>query len=309
MGRDVAVIIVLVILFLVGNQLNVAANITSAEHEERMLAIPTFTEQKAFAEFIDHLSEKAPNTPTWSQPYFLKNGGLPKLIRNCERYIEVNELLIKKDVQVVEKTPVEKEPVSQKEPEPITDSPETSKKIALTFDDGPHQTVTDIILEVLKKHQVKATFFVLGQNIVENIDVLHRINEQGHEVANHSWSHRNLTGLTKEEVNEEINRTNAVIFDAIHVYPKAYRPPYGAIDDHVREAIELTPVLWNIDTLDWQHKTPSTTLEKVKQQVKENGIVLMHDIHPESAQALDFIITFLIDEGYEFVTTSELLNY
>ncbi len=319
MGRIVAVIsIVLGVLFLIVNQWNVSANVTLA-NKEKVLAIPTYTEQKAFAEFIHHLNEKAaPNTTTWNKPFFA-NGGLPKLIRDCEAYIEVKELLVPNDIPVEEKVPAEKEPEQQgnpepqvnleREPDPMTDPQETPKKIALTFDDGPHRTITDAILEILQKHQVKATFFVLGENVLENLDVLHRINEQGHEIANHSWSHKNLKGLTKEEISEEINRTNAVIFDAIHTYPKAYRPPYGAIDDHVRSAIEMIPVLWNVDTLDWQHRTPAITLEKVKQQVKDNGIILMHDIHAETAQALDLVITFLIDEGYEFVTTSELMNY
>lgn len=167
--------------------------------------------------------------------------------------------------------------------------------------------MTKQVLTTLQKHEVKATFFVLGQNVVKHPEIVKKADAFGHEIANHSWSHKNLTKLNVKQMQAEINRANEAICDAIGKYPTMYRPPFGAIDETVREVIELTPVLWNIDTLDWHHKTPSKTLANLKEQAKDDGIILMHDIHQQSADALEDVILYLKEEGYEFVTTSQLL--
>ena len=180
------------------------------------------------------------------------------------------------------------------------------KKVALTFDDGPNDKSTVQILAILKKYDVKATFFVLGQNVVKHLDVVRMIHDQGHEVANHSWSHKNLTKLNPAQMHDEIDRTSDAIFEATGEYPASYRPPYGAIDASVRKEIQLNSVLWNIDTMDWHHKDPVKTLKNVKANAKDGGIILMHDIHQQSADALEAILQYLQQEDYEFVTTKEL---
>ena len=311
-------------MFLLGVVGNVTTN-TAFASQQKALSIPSYSEQQGFVKFVRHLNDNAPTSLTLAQSFVVKTGGLPQVIRNCHTYIEVKQLLEKEELPKaiqepkapIEKTqvavkPTQQQPVTEPKEMPVTEPTQEvvqPKRIALTFDDGPHKSVTDIVLQILAKHQAKATFFVLGQNVVEHPEVVQRIATQGHEIGNHSWGHRNLTKLTAEELNDEINQTNAAIFDAIQTYPKAYRPPFGATNDTVRNAIQMTSVLWNIDTLDWQHKDPVKTLANVKKQAKDNGILLMHDIHPESAQALDAVITYLEEQGYQFVTTSELLQY
>lgn len=255
--------------------------------------LPTYTEQQAYIDFIQQLEKQFPNENRWNKSRFVQNGGLPGSIRDYETYIASTEMLGKKQE---EKPEIEVEP------------PKTAEKIVLTFDDGPHPKVTPRILAVLEKHQVKATFFMIGLNVAKYPEVAAQVAAAGHEVANHSWSHPNLTKLTTAQMNAEIDKTNEAIYEATGKNVRTYRPPYGKIDDCVRTTISLTPVLWNIDTRDWQHKTPALTLENVKQQAKADGILLMHDIHEESADALEAVILYLKQQGYEFVTASELLG-
>ena len=225
----------------------------------------------------------------------------PKPGKSELKNVKTNQQIVNQKQQQV-KPKVKKEQQVQ----PQTSTPQ--KVIALTFDDGPHKKVTDLILDVLQKHQIKATFFVLGQNVASLPEVVQRIHNEGHEIGNHSWSHRNLTKLSVEELNKEMNDTNEQVYNTIGQYPTIYRPPFGAINDQVKEAVSMTPVLWNIDTLDWQHKTPAKTLENVKQQVKDRSILLMHDIYEESYEALDSVIAYLEQQGYQFVTISELIQ-
>lgn len=240
------------------------------------------------------------NEPTDSlnkmMPFYMNDGGAP--VRNCTTYIKVENILDNTQADVVQDNEQQQPPEQQA----------VHKKIALTFDDGPHKNVTDQILMTLQKYEVKATFFVLGQNVVKYPDVVKKADAFGHEIANHTWSHKNLTKLNAQQMRAEIDRANEAICDATGKTPTMYRPPFGAIDEKVRESIDdIKPVLWNIDTLDWQHKTPKKTLANLKSQAKDNGIILMHDIHQQSADALEEVILYLKEEGYEFVTTSQLL--
>ena len=255
----------------------------------------TYSEQVAYNQFIYKVSSSGELV----KPFYLFNGGLSRSIQKCDEYIEVEKILEDKKAATNEQ-----ENEQQNE---MASGDAKQKRIALTFDDGPHQYVTKQILTTLQKHEVKATFFVLGQNVVKHPEIVKKADAFGHEIANHSWGHNNLTKLNGKQMQAEIDRANEAICDAIGKYPTMYRPPYGAIDETVREVIELTPVLWNIDTLDWHHKTPSKTLANLKAQAKDDGIILMHDIYQQSAEALEDVILYLKEEGYEFVTTSELL--
>ncbi|MEK4427360.1 polysaccharide deacetylase family protein [Solibacillus sp. FSL K6-1523] len=182
------------------------------------------------------------------------------------------------------------------------------KKVALTFDDGPHPKVTERILAVLRQYDIPATFFVIGQNVEKYPQIVQQAADEGHEIANHSWSHRNLTKIPNDQVLVELNQTNEAIYKATGKYPSMYRPPYGATNANVRSLTSMETVMWNVDTLDWKHRTPEKTLAYVKEQVKDNGIILMHDIHSETADALEAVINYLIEQNYEFVTASELLE-
>lgn len=180
------------------------------------------------------------------------------------------------------------------------------KKIALTFDDGPHRTVTPQILDTLKKYHVKATFYVLGQEAERNATLLKRIAREGHVIGNHSWSHKNLSKMSIASVNEDLQKTNAVIARIAGITPTTYRPPYGAITQKMRTSISMKPMLWTVDTLDWQHRNASKTLAAVQKSAKSGGVILMHDIHQPTADALARVITYLQQQGYTFVTVDEL---
>lgn len=253
----------------------------------------TYSEQQGYERFVEQLPQQIRNRMIWNLPFYMVNGGLPRVIRNCAAYITVNELLVQQ--QTPNKEPVVEEPKRA-----------LRKQIALTFDDGPNNKSTVQILNILQKYDVKATFFVLGQNVAKYPEIVKQAAEQGHEIANHSWSHKNLTKLNQEQMHAEIDQASEAIFAATGHYPTAYRPPYGAINDNVRKEIHLAPVLWNIDTMDWHHKNPAKTLATVRAHAKDRGIILMHDIHQESADALEAVIQYLQQEDYEFVTIETL---
>lgn len=182
----------------------------------------------------------------------------------------------------------------------------TSKKIALTFDDGPNPQSTKAILATLKKHHARATFFMLGSRVEQYPELADQVVQEGHEIGNHSFSHRNLTTLDKQGIEEEIRRTASAVEAAAGVSPLTVRPPYGATNASVNEVIGAKPLLWTIDTMDWKSHNPKAICGIVEKEAKDGSIVLMHDIHQTTAQSLDEIVSFLQKEGYELVTVSEL---
>lgn len=184
------------------------------------------------------------------------------------------------------------------------------KCVALTFDDGPGAH-TERLLDMLKKHKAKATFFVLGQNVKANPGVVKRAVVEGHQVGNHSWAHPSLTKLSAASIHEQIARTSAAVKDATGRGTDSVRPPYGAINKNVRAALANEPdahvILWSVDTLDWKHHSPAKTLAAVKEQTRPGGIILMHDIHKTSVDAVPSVIEYLQSQGYTLVTVDQLL--
>ncbi|WP_314062929.1 polysaccharide deacetylase family protein [uncultured Vagococcus sp.] len=182
------------------------------------------------------------------------------------------------------------------------------KVVALTFDDGPSDKTTPAVLSVLKKKKVPATFFMLGQQAEKFPDLVKRIAKDGHELGNHSFSHPNLTELSAEETRQQINRTQAAIYQASGVLPKYVRPPYGSFNYETAVAIGLPLVNWSVDSLDWKTKNSKKIDAEIKNTIGTDSIILMHDIHQETADALEKLITDLQKEGYRFVTISDLLQ-
>lgn len=182
------------------------------------------------------------------------------------------------------------------------------RQIALTFDDGPNPATTPIVLDLLKKYNAKATFFVLGNAVAGNEDILKRMVAEGHEVANHSWSHPNLTHLTADQIYQEIELTQQVIESAIGQRPEMVRPPYGAVNQTVVNAMGLPSIYWNVDTEDWLSRDSNAIFARVQQQACPGCIILMHDIHQSTVDSLEPVLQFLTSEGYNLVTTSELLG-
>lgn len=190
---------------------------------------------------------------------------------------------------------------------------ETDRKlIAFTFDDGPEGSVTPRILETLKKYNVKATFFMLGKNVNRFPEVAKQVADEGHEIANHSITHANLNKTNKNQIQKEVVESKKIIQEATGVVPKLFRPPYGEYNESVIKASatsDQTVVMWSVDTLDWKHKDKNKVIDITMTNSSAKSIVLLHDIHASTADILPSIIEKMQSEGYEFVTTSELIKH
>lgn len=200
------------------------------------------------------------------------------------------------------------QPIGTTETPPASQGNE-QKRVALTFDDGPHPEVTLQILQCLERYHAKATFFMLGNRVQHYPDIARKVKDAGHELGNHTWSHPVLTKLTAAQVMNEFATTEEAIFNATGQEATVFRPPYGATNEAIEQNLPRDGILWSIDTLDWKHKNADKVVAMVKQQIHNNAIILMHDIHQSTADALPAVLEFLSKEGYEFVTVSEILPY
>ncbi len=195
---------------------------------------------------------------------------------------------------------------------PVYNSIYTTEKVAaLTFDDGPHATQTPRLLEILAKRNVKATFYLVGKNAREYPAIVRRIVEEGHEVANHSWSHPKLSSMSDAAVREELQKTHDAIVAACGVAPRTFRPPYGAFTKRQQEwalkEFGYPSILWSVDPLDWRRPGSSVVAKRLLDGVKPGGILLVHDIHSPTVDAIPAVIDGLLAQGYRLVTVSELL--
>ncbi|MEG0383582.1 MAG: polysaccharide deacetylase family protein [Solibacillus sp.] len=284
-----AIVAMLGLMYIVFLQMDIEAS-PQIQEKELNLKQPNLTQQLAFIAFLNTIDD-AHDTK------------LIAIRQHEATHIPLYNLQeIRKPIDFI----IQQETVEpQKKPDEVVHE---KKKIALTFDDGPHPVVTEKILAVLLQNDIKATFFVLGQNVGKYPQIVNQAAKQGHEIANHSWSHANFTKLSGTQITAELEQTNEVIYKASGKYPNLYRPPYGATNANVRGQTSMEAVMWSVDTMDWKHRTPEKTLAYVKEQVKDNGIILMHDIHSETADSLEAVINYLIEQDYEFVTASELLK-
>lgn len=182
------------------------------------------------------------------------------------------------------------------------------KRIALSFDDGPRAETTPKVLEILKKYNVHATFYMMGSHVVNNEELVKQIAEEGNELGNHSYSHPLLTKKSAAEIYQEVHDTSEAIAKATGgLKPMSLRPPYGGFNKTVADQAGIAIVNWSIDSYDWKYKDAAKTIERVKETAHNGGILLMHDIHEESVEALPAIIEYLQSEGYELVTVSQLM--
>ncbi len=181
------------------------------------------------------------------------------------------------------------------------------KTAALTFDDGPHDTWTPELLDGLKERGVKATFFLMGENIPGKEAIVKRISEEGHLIGNHSYRHIQLTKAGMEEVCQAFEITGQMIKDLTGTKPQYVRPPYGDWNEELECRTSLTTVLWNVDSMDWRSQNRLQIADKVCREVEDGDIILMHDIFQSSAEAALDIIDRLSAEGWQFVTVDELV--
>ncbi|WP_085991076.1 polysaccharide deacetylase family protein [Oceanobacillus senegalensis] len=191
----------------------------------------------------------------------------------------------------------------------------SEKRIALTFDDGPENTYTPQILEILRQENVKATFFVVGERVREYPEQLRRMYKDGHAIGNHTWNHPHLSKVKDKEFIENIRSTSEEIERVIGVKPNLFRPPYGEIKDHQLEWLQqqgYQSIMWTADTKDWSGVSAEDIVSKVKQEANPGVIVLQHNYHAtgpfETVQALSVMIGELREQGYQFVTVPELLG-
>ena len=183
--------------------------------------------------------------------------------------------------------------------------------IALTFDDGPGKA-TEQILDILEDNDARATFCVLGNRVAKNSDTVLRAFQNGNEIVGHSWDHKDLTKLNYAGIKKQLEDTNNAIFDITGIMPAFHRPPYGATNNNVKKASEelsLAMLYWSVDPYDWKTKDAQAIYDDIMGSVKNGSIILCHDIHESTGEAMEMIIPALIEQGYQLVTVSELLNY
>lgn len=176
--------------------------------------------------------------------------------------------------------------------------------MAITFDDGP-ATHTTQLLDILKKHDVKATFFVLGKSAKVQKNTLLRAYKKGHQIGNHSWDHKDLKKLSDEEIVNQIIKTNDVILNITGEEVNVMRPPYGSFNDIVKTKANMPIILWNLDPLDWKDRNAETVAQRIS-EADINGIVLAHDIHKTTVEAMPDVISNLKSKGYHLVTIDNL---
>lgn len=186
-------------------------------------------------------------------------------------------------------------------------TPIEAPKIALTFDDGPSTAWTPALLDGLKERGVKATFFLIGENADKNPEIVKRMADEGHLIGNHTYHHVELTKVSENEARLELADTSAVIVRITGKEPEYMRPPFGAWQRKLEQEIQMLPVLWTIDPLDWTTENQDEIVNKVVTEAEENDIILLHDCYDSSVDAALRIVDILMEKGFEFVTVDELI--
>lgn len=179
--------------------------------------------------------------------------------------------------------------------------------IAISFDDGPHSVYTEKLLDGLKERGVVASFFILGEHIEGNEDLIKRMHDEGHLIGNHTYSHVQLDKINETKAREEICRTCDLIESIIGQPLEYIRPPYGSYNENLECTIDLTEVLWTIDPQDWNTTDVDKIVNSVVKNAKDGDIILLHDIYPSSVAAALRIIDELKAKGYIFVTVDNIL--
>lgn len=189
----------------------------------------------------------------------------------------------------------------------LTQQESVEKKIAITFDDGPHPYYTPQLLDGLKERGVTATFFLTGEGAEQNPEIVRRMYEEGHLIGNHTYSHLQLNESNGERFKQELIRTNEILAEITGEEVQYVRPPYGSWNRQFEKELNMIPVLWTIDPLDWCSNNAACIAQKVCAKAEENAIILMHDQYKTSVTAALEIIDTLTAQGYEFVTVEEIL--
>jgi len=194
-----------------------------------------------------------------------------------------------------------------------------SRQLALTYDDGPNDPYTERLLEVLERHQVKATFFLIGRFVKQRPDLARAVVGAGHVIGNHTWDHPNLIFCSVAELRRQLQQTQQAIFDATGVEAKLFRPPFGGRRPDtlsVARSLGLQPVMWNVTCRDWKAKSAEEIVGHAERQMCGGDVILLHDgeFHrigvdrSRSVEASDRILSRYKGKGYEFVTIPQMME-
>ena len=197
--------------------------------------------------------------------------------------------------------------------------PPGSRQLALTYDDGPNDPYTSQLMEVLARHHVKATFFVLGRFVEQKPEIVRALASAGHVIGNHSWDHPRLIFASNSELTHQVQRTQSAIFDACGVTPTLFRPPYGGRRPGTLTSIRklgLEPVMWNVTCYDWKPTSAETVLAHAQRQIRGGDVILMHDgdqramgaDRSHTVDATERIVARYKSVGYQFVTVPEMMK-
>jgi peptidoglycan/xylan/chitin deacetylase (PgdA/CDA1 family) len=183
--------------------------------------------------------------------------------------------------------------------------------VAMTFDDGPSDKLTPRLLDLLASRHIKVTFFVIGENVAEHPEIVARAAREGHEIANHSWSHPNLAKMSDDAVRSQLRRTDDAIKSATGKRPIYLRPPYGNITNHqkrwIHDEFGYRIILWDVDPLDWKRPGAAAVTNRIVRETRAGSIILSHDIHPGTIEAMPAMFDQLEAKGFKFVPLSELI--
>ena len=189
--------------------------------------------------------------------------------------------------------------------------PVSGKYIAMTFDDGPHPSNTPRLLDILRARNIKATFYVIGRNVDLYPQIVRRCVAEGHEIGNHSYTHRLLSKLSDSEIREDLARCRDAVGRAAGIQPRTLRPPYGGLLQRQREMVHAEfgypTIMWNVDPLDWKRPGPSVVCSRILSHTTAGSIVLSHDLHAPTVDAMPSTLDGLLQRGFQFVTVSQLL--
>ena len=188
-------------------------------------------------------------------------------------------------------------------------SDEVKPVVALTFDDGPNASSTPILLDGLKERKVRATFFLIGENVEkdENEKIVKRMYEEGHLIGNHTYTHCNLSKLETGEAKKELEQTDTVIEKITGKQPVFVRAPYGELPVDSEQDLNRIYIGWTVDPLDWMTEDTGAVVKTVVEEINPGDVILLHDCYPSSVQAAIRIVDLLQGKGYEFVTVDHLI--
>lgn len=192
------------------------------------------------------------------------------------------------------------------EAEVVQPPQQSPKLIALTFDDGPRRLTTSRLLDGLGERGVPATFFLIGKQIPDNEDLVLRMEAEGHEIGIHTFDHVSLAGLNADDFDAQVGRTRRILQGLLGRDDFLLRPPYGYLDESVQRQAGAPIILWSIDPEDWGDKDAQRETRHILQNAQDGSIILLHDIFPASVDAALAVVDQLHQEGYVFLTVSDL---